>query len=201
MAAISGITFFILDFGKLFSTFSVLHNIFEVGILLLLIQGGKITTNYFYAIVGTYLFIVMLLNISLPWPYDAVWFKTQDYVREQTAALLPMAENEDHLPSDDAPNISPKVIEHPEQLLLLIFASFVHIIGNSFTTLFSGDGRAVAFPCYALYIYFDTHCTSVIHSKRILVPDTSGRKVILITLWTLILTLITIRLAFVIGSF
>ncbi|CAG8478061.1 8377_t:CDS:2 [Cetraspora pellucida] len=142
MAAISGITFFILDFGKLFSTFSVLHNIFEVGILLLLIQGGKITTNYFYAIVGTYLFIVMLLNISLPWPYDAVWFKTQDYVREQTAALLPMAENEDHLPSDDAPSISPKVIDHPEQLLLLIFASFVHIIGNSFTTMFSGDGRA-----------------------------------------------------------
>lgn len=77
MATISGIAFFILDIGKLFSTFSVLINIFEVGILLLLFQGGKIATNYFYATVGIYLLLVILLNISLPWPYDAIWFKAQ----------------------------------------------------------------------------------------------------------------------------
>ncbi|CAG8575608.1 22314_t:CDS:2 [Dentiscutata erythropus] len=68
--------------------------------------------------------------------------KLQHYVREQTAALLPLANDEEHLPSDDASSISPKLIDHPDQLLLLIFASFVHIIGNAFTIILSGDGRA-----------------------------------------------------------
>ncbi|CAG8835428.1 10804_t:CDS:1, partial [Racocetra persica] len=67
---------------------------------------------------------------------------TRDYVLEQTAALRPIVENDEQLQSDDAPSISPKIIEHPKQLLLLIFGSFVHIIGNIFTTIFSGDGRA-----------------------------------------------------------
>ncbi|CAG8577486.1 17792_t:CDS:2 [Gigaspora margarita] len=133
MTAISGIAFFILDFGKLFSTFSVLHNIFEVGILLLLFQGGKIITNNFYAAVGGYAMCIIFTRIYLA---------TRDYVREQTAALLPLANDEEHLPSDDAASISPKIIEHPDQLLLLIFASFIHIIGNIFTVIFSGDGRA-----------------------------------------------------------
>ncbi|RIB03729.1 hypothetical protein C2G38_2149379 [Gigaspora rosea] len=151
----------------------------------------------------------MYLSYAMCIIFTRIYLATRDYVREQTAALLPLANDEEHLPSDDAPSISPKIIEHPDQLLLLIFASFIHIIGNIFTVIFSGDGRAyivyslsysIAFPCYALYIYFDTHCTSVIQSKRILLPDTSWRKVITIALWTLSLTLLTIRLGFLIGS-
>jgi len=78
----AGITLFFLDNGKLWSTFATLHNFWEVCILLLLSQGGKITSNFFYAFVGFYVFIVNVLNIVLPWPMDALWFKMQGMERD-----------------------------------------------------------------------------------------------------------------------
>ncbi|KAF0457186.1 hypothetical protein F8M41_001220 [Gigaspora margarita] len=84
----------------------------------------------------------MYLSYAMCIIFTRIYLATRDYVREQTAALLPLANDEEHLPSDDAASISPKIIEHPDQLLLLIFASFIHIIGNIFTVIFSGDGRA-----------------------------------------------------------
>jgi hypothetical protein len=68
---------FYLDTGKLWSTFGVFHNLWEVCILLLLYQGGKITSSFFFVFVAFYVFIVNLLNIVLPWPLDAIWFKAQ----------------------------------------------------------------------------------------------------------------------------
>jgi hypothetical protein len=73
----AGMALFYLDTGKLWSTFGVLHNFWEVCILLLLYQGGKITSSFFFAFVAFYVFIVILLSTVLPWPLDAIWFKAQ----------------------------------------------------------------------------------------------------------------------------
>ncbi|CAB4384167.1 hypothetical protein RhiirA1_415889 [Rhizophagus irregularis] len=222
----AGIALFYLDTGKLWSTFGILHNIWEVCILLLLHQGGKITSSFFFAFIAFYVFIVTLLDIVLSWPFDAVWFKvqglcsdyalfivfvriylaTREYVKEQLSAQLPITNEDDLSPSDEEPSVSPKIIQHPNQILLLPFASFFHILGNSIPTLSPTDGRlyvffnltySIALPAYALYIYFDTHCTSILHSKRILLPDTSKWKVFLITIWSIILSIIIIRGAFI----
>ncbi|CAI2168969.1 16259_t:CDS:2 [Funneliformis geosporum] len=160
--SVSGIALFILDTGKLWSTFGVLHNVWEVCILLLLAQGGKITSSLFYAFVAFYVMLVNVLNIVLPWPYDAIWFKaqglcsdyalfivfvriyfaTREYVKEQSSAQLPLTNEDDISPANDEPSVSPKVIQHPNQILLLLFASFTHIMGNAAASIFPVDARS-----------------------------------------------------------
>nr|CAG8446972.1 8683_t:CDS:10 [Entrophospora candida] len=221
--ALATITLFIFDIGKLWSIFGTLHIIGEVIVMLLLSQGGKISSYWFYGIVGGYIFLVNVINISLSWPYDAIWFKwqgfcsdfailivftriylsTSEYVREQTSAQLPIIDDEDmNMENSSSRNeensIAPKIINHPNQLLLLCFASFIHILGNVVHTFNPFDGRryivlnlsyAITFPCIALYIYLDTHCTSVLQSKRILLPDTPDWKVIVITIICIVVAL------------
>ncbi|CAG8454176.1 2998_t:CDS:2 [Diversispora eburnea] len=158
---ISGVALYLLDTGKLFSAFAVLHNAFELAMMLLLLQGGKITSNYFYAIMGCYIFIVNLLDIALPWPIDGTWFKaqglcldfgfyivltriyksTREYVEGLASAQLPLVNEDEHLPFEDDSSISPTIIQHPQQFLLLIFSSAVHIFGNCFSTIFMTDSR------------------------------------------------------------
>ncbi|CAJ0881956.1 2210_t:CDS:10, partial [Entrophospora sp. SA101] len=84
------ITLLIFDIGKLWD----LHIIGEVIVVLLLSQGGRISSYWFYGIVGGYTFLVDVINISLSWPYDAIWFKCE-YVREQTSTQLPIIDDED----------------------------------------------------------------------------------------------------------
>ncbi|CAJ0752183.1 1051_t:CDS:10 [Entrophospora sp. SA101] len=228
ISTLATITLFIFDIGKLWSIFGTLHIIGEVIVMLLLSQGGKISSYWFYGIVGGYIFLVNVINISLSWPYDAIWFKWQDfailivftriylstseYVREQTSAQLPIIDDEDmNMENSSSRNeensIAPKIINHPNQLLLLCFASFIHILGNIVHTFNPFDGRryivlnlsyAITFPCIALYIYLDTHCTSVLQSKRILLPDTPDWKVIVITIMSIIFATLIIRIPFLI---
>ncbi|CAG8457024.1 13946_t:CDS:2 [Funneliformis mosseae] len=159
--SVSGVALFFFDSGKLWSTFGTLHNIWEVCILLLLAQGGKITSSFFYAFVAFYIMFVNVLNIVLPWPFDAMWFKaqgicsdyalfivfvriyfaTREYVKEQSSAQLPLTNEDDISPADEEPSVSPKVIRHPNQILLLIFASFTHILGNDLPSISPVDGR------------------------------------------------------------
>ncbi|GBB99788.1 hypothetical protein RclHR1_03630016 [Rhizophagus clarus] len=159
--SVAGIALFYLDTGKLWSTFGILHNIWEVCILLLLHQGGKITSSFFFAFIAIYVIMVTLLDIVLPWPLDAIWFKaqglcadcalfivfvriylaTREYVKEQSSAQLPITNEDDLSPSDEEPSVSPKIIKHPNQILLLLFASFLHILGNGIPTISPTDGR------------------------------------------------------------
>ncbi|CAG8438238.1 2740_t:CDS:2 [Acaulospora morrowiae] len=156
---VSGFALFLFDNGKMFSTFAAFHNAFELAMILLFFQGGKITLKYFYATVGGYIFLVNLLDITLPWPINGLWFKaqglcldfalcivftrtykaTQEYVEGLTSAQLPLVNDEDH-PFEEDSSISPLIIQHPQQLLLLIFSSAIHIVGNAFAALFPSDG-------------------------------------------------------------
>ena len=70
-----------------------------------------------------------------------IYLSTQEYVKEQSSAQLPLHNEDDLLPYDEEPSVSPKVIQHPQQILLLLFASFLHIFGNSIPTLSPRDGR------------------------------------------------------------
>ncbi|CAJ0630290.1 2338_t:CDS:10 [Entrophospora sp. SA101] len=90
ISTLTTITLLIFDIGKLWD----LHIIGEVIVVLLLSQGGRISSYWFYGIVGGYTFLVDVINISLSWPYDAIWFKCE-YVREQTSTQLPIIDDED----------------------------------------------------------------------------------------------------------
>ena len=74
MAVITSIPF---DLGKLWSVFGALHNLFEVAILLLIGQNGKIKGNSYYYLWGAYYLILNSACVFLNFPLDAVFFKVQ----------------------------------------------------------------------------------------------------------------------------
>ena len=74
MAVVASIAF---DVGKLWSVFGALHNLFEVAILLLIGQNGKIKGNSYYYLWGAYYLIINSACIFLDFPLDAVFFKVQ----------------------------------------------------------------------------------------------------------------------------
>ncbi|CAG8688005.1 20414_t:CDS:2 [Cetraspora pellucida] len=78
MTGIIAVTLIIFDLGKLFASLAIMHNYFEVIIMILLHQGGNLATNnniLQYSII--YILIVAVATILLQWPYDAFFFKAQ----------------------------------------------------------------------------------------------------------------------------
>ncbi|KAI9018727.1 hypothetical protein CLU79DRAFT_760134 [Phycomyces nitens] len=74
-------SFMILSVGKIWVSFGVFHNLFEVLILahILLRQSG--VSKRFYAL-GSFVYLLSTFGIvlSIPWPFDAVYFKFQGLV-------------------------------------------------------------------------------------------------------------------------
>jgi hypothetical protein len=71
------ITSVVFDVGKLWSIFGALHNLFEVGILLLIAQDGKIKGLSYYYLWGTYYLLLNTICVFLDFPMDALFFKVQ----------------------------------------------------------------------------------------------------------------------------
>ncbi|CAG8510739.1 16470_t:CDS:2 [Racocetra persica] len=156
---IASVAYAILDVGKLWSAVGVLHNVFEIVVMLSLHYGGKLESHAAFIWMGIYVFLVISLNVWLEWPQDASWFKFQglclDYsmivvfvrlyfttlkkLREYESMEIPL--NRDDT-TDLSPNFYPNTVHHPSQLWLLILASIVHLIGNIGNSIWVDSGLA-----------------------------------------------------------
>src|SRR5581483_340791 len=74
---ITSLTLYILDPGKFWSSFSSLHNLLELIIILYLTLDGQFHKNNFilFFICLTYIVLVNLLVASFKWPLDSIFFK------------------------------------------------------------------------------------------------------------------------------
>ncbi|KAG9292815.1 hypothetical protein G9A89_006376 [Geosiphon pyriformis] len=212
----------LFDIGKLWESSGVWHNLWEAAILLLLKEGGRINriTKYILTL-GIYLFTVHNITLFIDWPLDAVFFKfqglifdfgqaivypiiyfnTRKHVREEAETQLPF-ENDDGLQEDQ--EYEPKLysVDHPKQLLLLVAASWIHVLGNLSGAVLANNGTAdllfhgsyaVTFAIYPLYIFLDTHGVSVLPQKRIYLSEPAAWKTAVIIIWSTFLSLLTIR--------
>ncbi|CAG8518896.1 7285_t:CDS:2 [Funneliformis mosseae] len=214
------ITYWTLDVGKLWSVTGVLHNVLEIAILILIHNGGKLQSNLTFAWLGGYILLVTILSMKLTWPYDGIWFKIQglcpDYaiiiqfvrvyfstrknLREANDEQLPL--NNQALPSVSQNKFSideffPNYVSHPNQIILLILGSIIHLIGNIANSIWIRSALAyiVTWPLYAYYIFVDTHCAGMFQQKRIYLPETRRWKVIFVTILTITLSIGTVRFA------
>ncbi|RHZ54301.1 hypothetical protein Glove_428g52 [Diversispora epigaea] len=226
----NAITYFFFDTGKLWSGFGVFHNASELAILLLIGSGGKIRSSAFGGVVTTYVLTTAAGAFFFPWPYDAAWFKlqglifdwalltefiriyfyTSKVIRNNEDNLLGFNQEEEENEEDNTHSYFPTVSNFPNQLLVLIFASTVHIAGNILNTLVIDEfysfllfqfSYCVTFPFYAYYIYLDTHTSSIYSQKRIYLPSTKGWKIAVISISTITLSLITIRIGLSMSAF
>ncbi|CAG8585567.1 3976_t:CDS:2 [Paraglomus occultum] len=223
----AGTAFLVFDLGKLWLTFGVLHNAWEVAILLLLFMGGRVKNQWFFIILFAYIFIVVALGVFLPWPYDAIIFKwqglcsdfalptvfiiiyvnTRKYVRNYASDTIPLVLVED---TDDVKHgLFPTTIEHPKQLIPLIFASIVHTGGNILATWFLQSLKAflvfqfcyiISYPIYAYYIYLDTHYENASSVKRYYLPKRPLWIDIVIGIWSIIMSFLMMAIGVIIGN-
>lgn len=220
---IAAAAYMLLDVGKLWSATGVLHNLFEIAIMVTLHFGGKIKSHAVFACMGIYVLITFSLNMWLEWPQDAAWFKVQglclDYslivvfvrlyfttrkkLREDDSVEIPLTEDDIVQTTNPASEFYPNTIHHPYQFWLLIIASISHVIGNIGNSIWLDSGLAffvfhvtyiITFTLFAYYIYIDTHCAGIL-PKRIYIFDTSRYKVVSCVILALLCSLGTIRFA------
>ncbi|CAG8445818.1 5588_t:CDS:2 [Diversispora eburnea] len=224
------VAYFFFDTGKLFAGFGVFHNASELAILLLIGSGGKIRSSAFWGVEIAYILTTAAGAFYFPWPYDAGWFKlqgltfdwaliiefiriyvhTRNVIKHNRDNLLGLDQDEIENEEDNTHSYFPIVTNHPQQLLLLIFAATVHIGGNIFSTIIIDEFYAflafqfcyaVTFPAYAYYVYLDTHTSSIYSQKRIYLPSTKGWKIAVISISTITLSLATVRIGLALRSY
>ncbi|CAG8656094.1 4959_t:CDS:2 [Cetraspora pellucida] len=159
---IAVVAYVIFDVGKLWSATGVLHNVFEIAVMLSLHYGGKLESHVAFIWMGVYVFLVISLNLWLEWPQDASWFKFQglclDYslivvfvrlyfttlkkIREYESMEIPLNRDDIAQTTDFSFNFYPNTVHHPSQIWLLILASIVHLIGNIGNSIWVDSGLA-----------------------------------------------------------
>ncbi|GBB93617.1 hypothetical protein RclHR1_00220051 [Rhizophagus clarus] len=179
-------------------------------------------TFLIFFICSSYIVLINLLTIMLKWPLDYIVFKMQNLILDFTLVILfsriylhtyyYTKEQKRVLPShsavsddqeDKTTNKKLKFITHPNQVLLLPFAALVHVFGiiasyvlinNIIGNIVFLVSTAIAFSMYSFYIYLDTHYAKITsNSKNIVLPYTPVWNLILIILWSIILSSTTIR--------
>ncbi|CAG8586147.1 1505_t:CDS:2 [Gigaspora margarita] len=163
VTGITAIAVIIFDLGKLWTTFGVIHNYFEVIILILLHQKGNVALdNNIIFCSFLYILIAEGTTILLQWPYDLSWFKLQglavdwaffiQFVRLYLTTRRDYKEGYISLPhhvSDDERESEehdrPNHIHHHKKdchlghVFLLPLAAFWHIAGNVLNTVLSNE--------------------------------------------------------------
>jgi len=204
--------------GKLWSIIGIFHNIMEVCLLAALLQTGRKQFNFVIAllVVVTYGVLATAITSQLDWYYDSLFFKFQGLIWD---FMLPLvffrvavyAKNNPPANPDD-PESTPllsggggstgsSTFNPPRQLGYLVFASFVHLIGNIFNTAGNDSPQTslifpisylIAFPIYTLYVHNESNIVNVEDSQKVFnVPDTSVYEFVLIFLWGLTSSAIT----------
>ncbi|CAG8451796.1 96_t:CDS:2 [Ambispora gerdemannii] len=222
--ALAALALLAFDIGKLWEAFGLWHNLWEVAIVALLSQGGKMKSVTRYVLgLGIYFIGVNSIILFVDWPFDAVFFKfqglivdfalfiiytriylnTRKHVREESGEHLPLISERNENDSGSNEPTRPLLIDHPKQLLLLVAASLVHVFGNLSNTFKPESASAdllfhisytITFPLYVLYVYLDTHGASVLPQKRIYLPAPAAWKTAVIIIWSTFLSLLSIRI-------
>ncbi|KAF0510993.1 patatin-domain-containing protein [Gigaspora margarita] len=213
----------IFDAGKFWVALGMIHNTTEFVVLVLIGSGGRLKNINFYGILLCYIILVYCGTLFIDWPYDAVFFKFQglcfDYALMITfiriyfntkyelkhgdgAERIPLT-NEEANPDDHLHDQQYGFVHHPCQLLILVFASAFHNVGNLIATVSIEDllpsilsvlTYAITYPVYMYYVYVDTHSTSNYPTKRIYLPSTPGWKKFVIATISICCALLTVRL-------
>ncbi|KAF0384724.1 patatin-domain-containing protein [Gigaspora margarita] len=220
VTGIAAIALIIIDLGTLWTIIGVIHNYFEVIIIILLHQGGNLAANnniHLYGII--YLLIAEGVTILLQWPYNAFWFKFQglsvDWVffiqfmrlyfatkRNYREDYISLSDNERKTEEQDLPDHH-KQGYHLKHVLLLPFAAFCHIAGNVLFSIFLTDALACylfsfsygfTFPSLAFFVYLDTHLRPNKPKKPIFVPDPSIPNIVLVTIISITLSILCLRI-------
>ncbi|CAG8580702.1 13805_t:CDS:2 [Dentiscutata erythropus] len=195
LTTLAGFALFLFSAGKIWVAVGVFHNAAEFVMLVLLGSGGRIKCSAFWPIVGFYISFISITCILFKFPYDALWFKGQGLcfdwalIIEFTRIYLTTKHELRH------DSFHPKIY-HPNQLLLLIIGSVFHVLGNIVFTVLTNSfyGYCAAFPAYTYYIYLDFYVPSIYPQKRIYLPETPSWKVAVISIFSIALSLLTIRL-------
>ncbi|CAG8633098.1 247_t:CDS:2, partial [Cetraspora pellucida] len=162
MTGIIAITLIIFDLGKLFASLAIMHNYFEVIIMILLHQGGSLATNnniIQYSII--YILIVAVATILLQWPYDTFFFKVQglsldwalliQFIRLYLATRrnyrkedinLPLLTLGDGRESEHNQSNHRNKDHHLNHVLLLPIAALFHVAGNVLNAIFLSERLA-----------------------------------------------------------
>ncbi|RIA80879.1 hypothetical protein C1645_791665 [Glomus cerebriforme] len=164
---------------------------------------------------GIFKFQGLCMDFALFIEFVRVYFATKEHAREAERDTLPPLNAEDDNNIDNNNDTSsylpifPATIGYPKHLLVLLLASGIHLVGNClnaiafsyFTPLLIFElSYSTAFPIYIYYVYLDTVAPSVLPQKRIYLPYTPTWKVILITISSITLSLLTIRLSFFVSN-
>jgi hypothetical protein len=175
----TGILYYLIDVGKIWSTVGILHNVNEIVILVSLHQGGRISSNSILAWLILYVLFAGALSLYLEWPFDALWFKVQglcsdyalviqftriyfntrkEYGDESHQRLFdPERPRSDNTRGENAVPESETIDDRafgpfkPCYTLLLVLASSFHILGNIFTTIW-----IYKFSSYVIFSF--TYC-------------------------------------------
>ncbi|RHZ79172.1 hypothetical protein Glove_151g76 [Diversispora epigaea] len=149
----------------------------------------------------------LCLDWALPIQFIRTYFNTKKHIKNDSG-VNPLIRDDD---DDERGEINDAVynsnndviVHHPYQILLLILASASHIIGNVTNTIWVYEIRAtyafivsyaITYPAYAYFVYLDTQAISVLPRKVIHLPDTTCWKVVLVTIFSIALSFLTIRL-------
>ncbi|CAG8765319.1 12371_t:CDS:2, partial [Gigaspora rosea] len=175
---LAGAVLFFVGAGKIWVAVGVFHNASEFIILIMLGSGGKIKSSTFWPILGFYIFIISITCILFKFPYDALWFKGQGLcfdwalIIEFTRIYLTTLHELKHggANHDDLDEL----IENEDDS--------------------SHHKSIIHHPHQLLLLIFDFHVSSIYPKKRIYLPETPSWKVAAISIFSIALSLLTIRL-------
>jgi len=150
----------------------------------------------------------LCMDFALVIEYIRIFITTKEHIRDAGRDTLPLNVDDDD--NNDNNNdyrrsspIWPTTIDHPNHIWLLIIAAGFHLIGNVLATFFIGDATpsllfgltyAVTFPLYVYFAYLDTNAASVLPQKRIYLPSTPAWKVTVISILSITLSALTLRI-------
>nr|CAG8553845.1 4215_t:CDS:2 [Entrophospora candida] len=218
------IAYYIIDPSKLFTTFAVMHNFFELTLLVSFLSGGQLRTTKQFLWLLTYFMSIASIVIYVKWPYDALFFKFQGLILDYalvvhfvrtylTTKYYVNNYDQRHLDEEDeieglsasSPNVGAfYLVSYPEQLLLLIAGSIIHLIANIFNVVFLLDFFAnyfvtvsycITFSLYALYVFMDVNSVSVANSRKyIYLPEVTKWSIFVIGASCTFLSMLTMRI-------
>ncbi|KAF0512696.1 patatin-domain-containing protein [Gigaspora margarita] len=218
--SISTIAITFLDLGKFYTTIGALHSYFEVLILIILHQGGRIVSHNILTLSIIYLLISEGTTILLHWPYDAIWFKFQglavdwalsfQFVRLYLTTKKISRDGYTNLPqhtSDERESEEYDQLNHEHHchnyVFYLAFAAFRHILGNVIGAFFLIEGLGANLFVFsyaflsntlAFAVYFDTHKRPNKHKTLNFIPYSSVSCVVLITIVSMTFSLLCARI-------
>ncbi|RHZ79163.1 hypothetical protein Glove_151g79 [Diversispora epigaea] len=150
----------------------------------------------------------LCLDWALVIQFTRTYFNTKKHIKNDFGVNPLIRDDDDNETgegSDVVYNSKNDVIFHPPyQVLLLVAASGFHIFGNVISTIWIHDIRAfytflltyaLAYPAYAYFVYLDTQAITVLPRKVIHLPDTTRWKVVVVTIFSIALSFLSIRFA------